>query len=67
MGTLRFDGDVRWVPVSVAAKSLRVTRQRVYQLIRQGALVSVKANCSVLVSMRSVDARNALLEQEGRS
>jgi hypothetical protein len=64
VGSLRFDGDIRWIPVSQARMLLRVTRQRVYQLIGQGALVSMKVNESVLVSLRSVEARIALLRGE---
>ena len=66
MGTLRYDGDVRWIPVSAAAKMLRVSRQRVYQLIANGSLVWMKVDASVLVSHRSVEARVALLQSERR-
>lgn len=66
MATSKFDGDVRWIPVSVAAAQLRVTRQRVYQLRDQGALVWMKVNYTVLISQRSVEARRALLLAERR-
>jgi len=50
----------------VAAAQLRVSRQRVYQLRDQGALVWMKVNETVLISQRSVDARVALLLAERR-
>lgn len=62
--TSRYDGDVRWMSVRAAAAALDVSRQRVYQLIDSGALVSVESGNTVLVSVRSVEARNALLEKE---
>lgn len=60
----RYDGDVRWVSVSTVAKMLGISRQRVYQLIEAGGLVSVKDSNTVLVSFRSVEARGALLDRE---
>ena len=45
---------------------LRVSRQRIYQLIANGSLVWIKVNASVLVSHRSVEARVALLQSERR-
>ena len=55
------DGDVKWVPVRTAAKLLRVSMKRVYQLIEQGTLTSMKVDCTVLVSMRSVESRQIVL------
>lgn len=52
-----YDGDVKWVPVRTAAKQLGVSMARVYQLIKDGSLVSVKSDMTVLVSMRSCSAR----------
>jgi excisionase family DNA binding protein len=52
--------------VSEAAEVLRVTRQRVYQLIGAGALVAMKVRRTVLVSVRSVEGRVALLLAERR-
>lgn len=63
--TSRYDGDVRWVPVGCAGRDLKVSRQRIYQLIESGALVSCKLDGTVLVSQRSIEARAALLDQEG--
>lgn len=62
--TSRYDGDVRWVSVLEAAGMLDVSRQRVYQLIESGALVSLASGTTILVSRRSVESRNALLEKE---
>lgn len=52
-----YDGDVKWVPVRTAAKTLGVSMARVYQLIKDGELVSMKVDLTVLVSMRSCNAR----------
>lgn len=60
----KYDGDVRWIPASAAGAALKVSRQRVYQLIESGALVHCRFGRSVLVSQRSVDARAALLDRE---
>ena len=60
----RYDGDVRWVSVLTAAGMLDVSRQRVYQLINSGALVSVASGATILVSCRSVEGRIALREKE---
>lgn len=65
MAILNANLDLKWIPVSVARTLLMVSRQRVYQLIEAGALVAQNANGTVLVSQRSVEARIALLLQEG--
>lgn len=67
MDTSRYESEVRWIPVAAAATYLRVTRQRVYQLLSAGALVSIRVQGTVLVSYRSVEARIALLTSERRS
>ena len=66
MDTLKYEPSGRWLPVSSAAMALRVSRQRVYQLINQGALVARKINGTWLVSAPSIDARIALLQAERR-
>ena len=58
---MKYDGEVRWVPVSSVAKTLSVSRQRVYALINQSKLTAIKVDDTVLVSSRSVSWR--LLEQ----
>lgn len=55
------DGEVKWIPVRTAAKMLRVSMARVYQLIESGVLLSVKVDMTVLVSQRSVEARQMSL------
>jgi len=60
----RFDGEVKWVPVSAAAASLGVTETRVYQLIGNESLSAVKVNRTWLVSVRSINARIQLLRSE---
>jgi hypothetical protein len=62
---LRSDGDIKWIPVRSAAKMLRVSRQRVHQLIEAGGLVGIMQDRTMLVSLRSVEARIALLVVEG--
>lgn len=58
---MKYDGEVRWLPVSSVAKTLSVSRQRVYALINQSKLSAIKVDDTVLVSSRSVSMR--LLEQ----
>lgn len=65
MAISRSDEDTKWVPVSRAAKVLKVSRQRVYQLIGDGALSARKVDRTWLVSGRSIAARVALLQFEG--
>jgi excisionase family DNA binding protein len=55
---------VSWIPVKEAAKLLRVSRQRVYQLVEQGKLMAVKREKTVFVNARSVSGRIALLQKE---
>jgi len=50
-------GRVQWVPVSVARRRLRVSRQRVYQLIESGALAAVRVDGVLMVSSRSIETR----------
>ena len=64
MGTLKFDFETSWVSVAAAAVELKVSRQRVYQLIAAGAIVARKSGETWLVSQRSVEARKALLRSE---
>jgi len=60
----RYDGDVRWIPASEAARQLGVSRQRVYRLVYEGVLVACRYPSNVLVSQRSVEARLALTAKE---
>jgi len=52
---MSYDGDVKWIPVSSAAKLMGVSTARVRQLIRASFLTSVKMDSTVLVSSRSVE------------
>lgn len=61
---MRYDGDVKWVPVRTASKMLGVSMARVYQLIKAGELSSIKQDLTVLVSVRSCDARQMCLGLE---
>ena len=58
---MKYDGEVKWLPVSAVSKTLSVSRQRVYALINQSKLSAIKVDDTVLVSSRSVSMR--LLEQ----
>lgn len=49
--------EVRWLPVSVAADMLMVSRQRVYELISGGKLQAMKFGSTTLVSRESVNIR----------
>jgi excisionase family DNA binding protein len=57
----------QWVPVALAARELGVSRQRVYELIRNGGLAWCKMGLLVLVGRASIDARNALKGQKSES
>lgn len=61
-----YDGEVKWVPVRTAAKTLGVSMARVYQLIERGELVSMKVDLTVLVSIRSCHARQLELGFQAR-
>jgi len=52
----------QWVPVAVAAKELKVSRQRVYELIKNGGLAWCKMGSLVLVGRASVYARARMME-----
>ena len=62
-----YDGDVKWVPVSAAAARLGISRTRVYQLLEEGALLSIKVDSTVLVSLKSCDGRLAERGREARN
>jgi hypothetical protein len=53
-----------WVTVGEAAKMLGVSRQRIHQLLNQAALTATKSESIWLVSVRSIEARRALLREE---
>jgi hypothetical protein len=57
MGSFGGVADIRWIPASTAAKMLKVTRQRVYTLVRLGQVSAVKLDGHTMVSMRSVEDR----------
>lgn len=57
--------EVKWIPVSAAARMLRVSRQRVHQLCRLGYLRSELIERTMLVSLRSVTERVELLARGG--
>jgi excisionase family DNA binding protein len=53
---MSYDGDVKWVPVRTAAQMLQVSMTRVYQLVGEGTILSIKLDGNVLVSRKSVEA-----------
>lgn len=61
---MRYDGDVKWLPMAAARMALRVSRQRVYQLLGTGELTGCQINGTWLISQRSIDARIAMLRKQ---
>lgn len=55
------------VPVATVRKMLRVSKQRVYQLLGEGKLSGYQQDGVWLVSARTVEARLALLEKEAKA
>lgn len=56
---------VRWVGTSVARKILGVSRQRVYQLVRDGRLAGCRVDGVLMISVVSIEERvNWLKNQE---
>jgi len=64
MDISRSEAVVAWIPVSEGAKLLRVSRQRVYQLLEEGKLYGIKRERTWFVNARSVAGRIALLTKE---
>jgi hypothetical protein len=64
---MRYDGEVKWVPVRTAAKTLGVSMARVYQLIKTGELSSMKVDMTILVSIKSCDARQLTMFGEEKN
>jgi len=48
---------INWVPVGTARRMLSVSRQRVYELIAAGKLISYDMDGVILVSQESIQAR----------
>jgi len=64
MDTSKSEVRIAWIPTSEAGRMLRVSRQRVQQLIESGGLHAMKLGRQWLVSRRSVESRIALLREE---
>jgi len=64
---LSFDALPAWVPTSTACKMLRVSKQRIYQLEKAGCIIGRVQDGTWLWSVRSIEARIALLQLEGLS
>lgn len=67
MGVEHLDlGSVKWVPIVVARKTLRVSRQRVYQLIKAGRLAAIRVDGQLMVSSASImDRRLRMMSDVG--
>jgi hypothetical protein len=54
---------VRWVPAATAARILKVSRQRIYQLVHTEQLVGQLVDGHVLILLESVHRREKELGQ----
>jgi len=61
---MRYDGEVKWLPMAAARGLLKVSRQRIYQLLGTAELSGMQVNGTWLISARSIDARIALLRKQ---
>lgn len=59
------ESGVKWVPVSFAAQSLKISPQRVYKMIAEGKLIGTRINGCHLVSLRSLSDCRRLRFGEG--
>ena len=57
---------MQWIPVRTVAKRLGVSRQRVYELIKLGALGWKKVDGTVLVSAKTVEQREERINENAR-
>lgn len=48
---------VRWVPTTCARRALGVSKQRVYQLVKEGKLASCRVDGVLLISTQSIQDR----------
>lgn len=53
-----------WITVSETADILGVTRQRVHQLLQSGGLTGTQSGRTWLISIRSIEARQAMMKRE---
>jgi len=60
------DEETAWVPVTYAARMLKVRRQRVYALLAEGKVGGRRVGGTWFVSLRSVRARMSMLVTESR-
>lgn len=56
---------INWVPAGTAARMLGVSRQRVYALCELGKLSAQDLDGTVLISLASINARQAMREMLG--
>ena len=56
--------EVRWVPTKQAQDMLGVTRQRIGQLIKSGALSAHFVSGHWMISVKSIEQRQAALAAE---
>jgi archaeosine-15-forming tRNA-guanine transglycosylase len=48
-------GEIKWVPVATVVRMLKVTKQRVHDLMAEGRIRSVTMDGTRLVSLRSLN------------
>jgi predicted site-specific integrase-resolvase len=51
---MELQNEIRWIPVKTVAKILQVSRQRVYKLVKIGAIKAIDLDGNKLISLRSV-------------
>lgn len=56
--------ELKWVPTGVAKKMLRISKQRVYQLVNAGLLAGCRVDGTLMVSVHSVEERIAWLKNQ---
>jgi excisionase family DNA binding protein len=54
---------LRHVPVAEAAAQLGISRQRVYELVREGKLGYVRSGRTILISAQAIRERKGVIEQ----
>lgn len=64
MGTLNSDTRSAFVPVRTACKMLKVTKQRIYQLLKEGKINGHQSDGTWLISVVSIQSRLAYLKSQ---
>jgi hypothetical protein len=64
VGISKSEANIAWVPVATACRMLRISRQRIYQLLSEGKISGRMCDRVWLINQTSIDSRIALLERE---